>query len=51
MSKNSSCYIEISKDSSIVELNEIYYNCTECSSPIEILSIKDNIKNNTEKLV
>jgi F0F1-type ATP synthase membrane subunit b/b' len=43
MSKNSSCYIEISKDSSIVELNEIYYNCTECSSPIEILSIKDNI--------
>ena len=32
------------KDESL-KLNEIYYNCTECSSPIEILSIneKDNI--------
>ena len=25
-----------------VELSEIYYNCTECSSLIEILSINEN---------
>ena len=24
------------------QLKEIYYNCMECSSPIEIMSIKDN---------
>ena len=26
----------------ILKLNEIYYNCTECPSPIEILSINEN---------
>ena len=24
-----------------IQLNEVYYNCTECSSPIEILSIAE----------
>ena len=27
---------------SMLKLNEIYYNCTECPSPIEILSINEN---------
>ena len=26
----------------LLKLNEIYYNCAECSSPIEILSINEN---------
>ena len=39
----------------LFQLNEIYYNCIECSSPIEIISIKDNyieykcINNNHER--
>ena len=33
-------------DSSLqLQLNEIYYNCTECSSSIEILSINENESN------
>ena len=40
-----------------IQLNEVYYNCTECSSPIEILSITEKessiefkcIENNHQK--
>ena len=41
----------------ILHLNEIYYNCIECSSPIEIILIKDNyieykcINNNHERKI
>ena len=41
----------------LFQLNEIYYNCIECSSSIEIISIKDNyieykcINNNHERKI
>ena len=41
----------------LFQLNEIYYNCIECSSTIEIISIKDNyieykcINNNHERKI
>ena len=35
-------YIMETSDTSEQSINEIYYNCTECSSPIEILSIDEN---------
>ena len=41
----------------MLKLNELYYNCTECSSPIEILSLNDkefmiefNCKNNNHRM-
>ena len=42
MSKDIYNQMETMESSEQLELNEINYNCTECSSPIEILSIKDN---------
>ncbi len=47
--------METNESSELLKLNEIYYNCIECSSPIAILSIHDNyieykcIKNNHQK--
>ena len=41
MSKKNENYIEINESSNQIKLNEIYYNCTECSSPIEILSVDE----------
>ena len=38
-------FMETSELENQTELNEIYYNCSECSSPIEIISI--NEKDNT----
>ena len=42
MSKDIYNQMETMESSEQLELNEINYNCTECSSPIEILSINDN---------
>ena len=36
-------YFQETKEESKEILNELFYNCDECSSPIEILSIKNNI--------
>ena len=41
MSKESDYVMETSETSCLLELNEIYYNCTECPSSIEILSIDE----------
>ena len=41
MSKENDYIMETSESSEQIQLNEIYYNCTECSSPIEILSINE----------
>ena len=42
MSKDIYNQMETTETPGQLELNEILYNCTECSSPIEILSINDN---------
>ena len=41
MSKENDYIMETSESSEQNQLNEIYYNCTECPSPIEILSINE----------
>ena len=41
MSKENDYIMEKSESSEQIQLNEIYYNCIECSSPIEILSINE----------
>ena len=41
MSKENDYIMETSESSEQIQLNKIYYNCTECSSPIEILSINE----------
>ena len=42
MSKENDYIMETKESSAQLELNEINYNCTECSSPIEIISINEN---------
>jgi len=42
MSKENDYVMETTDSSDQLQLNEIYYNCTKCSSPIEILSINEN---------
>ena len=41
MSKKNDYIMETSESSEQLQLNEIYYNCTKCSSSIEILSINE----------
>ena len=41
ISKENNYNIELKESSEQLQLNEIYYNCTECSSNIEILSINE----------
>ena len=41
MSKENDYIMETSESSEQLQLNEIYYNCTKCSSSIEILSINE----------
>ena len=43
MPKNSNYSIKTSETPRGPELNEIHYNCSECSSHIEILSIKNDM--------
>ena len=57
MSENNEYIMETEESSNQIQLNEIYYNCNECSSPIEIISINENsiefkcINNNHKKKI
>ena len=42
MSNENKYEMETNESSEHIQLNDIYYNCTECSSNIEIFSINND---------